>query len=404
MALAALIAASSQVEGGEGLRATLPLVGATLLEHQARLARRAGAAHIVVLVERLPAALTAAFDRLRRDGIPIEVARSAADAADHIHPDEKLLIIGDGCLAAEALIERLVAAPPPTVVTVPDHSERQRFERIDAVTRWGGLALIDGAQLRRTVVMLGEWDLLSTLLRRTLQDGTKRMDAFPPDSPGPPELLLIADRADVLEGVDRRLIGASRGRAATWPARYLFPPVEELALRPLAGRALDPTWIAVAAVFVSFLAVPAALAGWRWLALAALLLSGPLLAIAARLAATRLALVRHSLILNALRDGAAGTALIALGRDLAGSLGWGMIAVAAAVVAASIALAVERRSLLRLGGTITPMLASTDGLIWAQLWFAAAGAWGIGIGVLAAYALGSFFIVQRGVLQSLNAV
>lgn len=403
MALAALIAACEQVEEGEGLRATLPLVGATLLEHQVRLARRAGAGHIVILVERLPPALTAAFDRLRRDGIAVDIARNAADAADRIHPDEKLLVMQDGCLVAEALLERLIAAPPPTVVTVPDHSERQMFERIDALTRWGGLALIDGAALRRTVQMLGEWDLLSTLLRRTLQEGTKRLDAFPPDSSGKPELLLIADRAETLDGADRRLIGASRARAATWPARYLFPLIEELALRPLAARALDPTWLAAGGALAGLLAVPLAVTGWRWAALALLLLSGPLLAVAARLAATRLALVRYGVWITGVRDAAAGAALLALGRNLAMALGWGMIVVAGGAVAASIALALERRSLARLGGATTPWLASTDGLIWALLWFAAAGAWGVGVALLAGYALASFFIVQRVVVRLVEA-
>ena len=403
MALAALIAACEQVEEGEELRATLPLVGATLLEHQVRLARRAGAGHIVILVERLPPALTGAFDRLRRDGIAIDIARNAADAADRIHPDEKLLVMQDGCLVAEALLERLVAAPPPTVVTVPDHSERQMFERIDALTRWGGLMLIDGAALRRTVQMLGEWDLLSTLLRRTLQEGTKRLDAFPPDASAKPELLLIADRVETLEGADRRLIGASRARAATWPARYLFPPIEELALRPLAARALDPTWLAAAGALAGILSVPLAVMGWRWAALALLLLSGPLLAVGTRLAATRLALVRYGSWILGVRDAAAGASLLALGRDLAATQGWGMIAVAAGAVAASIALALERRSLLRLGGVTTPWLANTDGLIWAQLWFAAAGAWGVGVAVLAGYALASFFIVQRVVVRRVEA-
>ena len=406
MALAALIAASGQVEdGGDGLRATLPLVGATLLEHQARLARRAGAAHIVVMVERMPAALTAALERLRRDGIAIEVARGAADAADRIHPDERLLVIADGCLAGQPLIDRLVAAAPPAVVSVPDHSDRQMFERIDAVTRWGGLALIDGARLRRTVAMLGDWDMVSTLLRRTLQENATRIDAFPPEASGRPELLMMADRAAALEGLDRRLIGASRARAEDWPGRYLFPPVEELALRPIAGSGIDPGWLATAAAVLAVAAVPAVLLGWRWAMLALLLLTGPVMAVAVRLAGTRLAQVRHRSLIAGVRDGAAAVALVALGRDLGASLGWGMIVLATGAVAAAVALRVERRSLARLGGSIPVWLASADGLIWLLLPFAAAGAWGIGIGALAVYALASFFFVQRGVaLRSNGAV
>jgi len=401
VALGALIAAYGQVHGdGETLRATLPLVGATLLEHQVRLARRVGANHVVVLVERVPADLTAALDRLRRDGIAVDVARNAADAADRFHPEERLLVIADGCLAGEPLLARVAEAPSPTLVTVPDHGERHAFERIDALTRWGGLALIDGARLRRTVAMLGEWDMLSTLLRRTLQEGPTRIDAFPPDSSGGPELLLIADRAAALQGIDLRLIRASRRRATTWPRRYLFPPIEELALRPLTGRSIDPTWFAAAGVAAAFLSVPAALAGWPWASLILLLLTGPLVAIAHRLAATRLAVVRRAGLLGGLRDGAAAAALLALGYYLMPVNGWGIALAAAVTVAGGAALAVERRTLAALGAPPPPVwLASVDGLIWVMLPFAAAGRWDAGVGALILYALASFFDVQRRVAK-----
>jgi hypothetical protein len=399
VALAALIAAYGQVDGdSERLRAMLPLVGATLLEHQVRLARRVGAGHVVVLVERVPADLTAALDRLRRDGITVDVARNAADAADRFHPDERLLVIADGCLAGEPLLARVAAAPAPTLVTVPDHSERHAFERIDALTRWGGLALVDGAHLRRTVAMLGEWDMLSTLLRRTLQEGPTRIDAFPPDGGAGPELLLIADRAATLQGIDLRLIRASRRQAESWPERFLFPPVEELALRPLAGRSIDPTWFAASGVVAAFAAVPAALTGLLWLALALLLLTGPLIAVAHRLAATRLSVVRRARWVGALRDGAAAAALLALGHVLTPAHGWGILLAATIGVAGSAAMAVERRTLAALGAGPGPVwLASVDGLIWAMLPFAAGGRWSIGVGAVALYGLFSFFDVQRRV-------
>lgn len=405
MALAALIAAYGQVEdASEGLRAALPLVGGTLLEQQVRLARRAGASHVVVLVERMPAALTAAFDRLRRDGITVEVARTANDAADRFHPDERLLVIADGCLAGEPLLTRLVASSVPTLVTVPDHSERQAFERIDSLTRWGGLALIDGAQLRRTVAMLGEWDMLSTLLRRMLQEGATRIDAFPPATAQSPELLLIADRAAVLQGIDPRLIRASRGAAESWPARYLFPPIEELALRPLIGRAVDPAWLAIGGVGAAFLGFGAALGGLRWAALILLLLSGPLLAVAHRLAATRLAEVRRASLFRRLRDGAAAAALLALGYDLQATFGWGATAVSVATITAVAALAAERRTLLALRAPSPPIwLANVDGLIWAALPFALAGQWLAGTVGASLYTAGSFFIVQRQVAARVQA-
>ena len=64
MALGALIAAYHEDDQGT-LRALFPLAGRTLIEYQARCVAAVGAAPIVVMVERIPAALNDAFERLR---------------------------------------------------------------------------------------------------------------------------------------------------------------------------------------------------------------------------------------------------------------------------------------------------------------------------------------------------
>ena len=56
MAIGALIGAYQEDDSG-GLRALLPLAGRTLIEYQAKCAAAAGAAPIVVIVERVPQAL-----------------------------------------------------------------------------------------------------------------------------------------------------------------------------------------------------------------------------------------------------------------------------------------------------------------------------------------------------------
>ena len=70
MALGALIGAYQEDDAG-GLRALLPLAGRTLIEYQARCLAAAGAAPLIVLVERMPAALNDAFERLRGEGIAV---------------------------------------------------------------------------------------------------------------------------------------------------------------------------------------------------------------------------------------------------------------------------------------------------------------------------------------------
>ncbi len=404
MALAALIAAYGTMTGdpdGEGLRATLPLVGRTLVEHQARQAARAGAGHIVILVERLPAALIAAIDRLRRDGLAVEIARSVADAADRIHPEEALLLIADGCIAPQTAIDRLAAGSVPALLTLADEPGRESFERIDGLTRWAGLALIDGARLRDTAAMLGEWDLQSTLLRRIVQEDAARVPLFAPeDGPRPAGLPIIAATPGSLDILERHLVAASRGRAKSWPARFLFPLAEEAALRPLLRHVSEPIWLAAGAAALALFAVPAIAIGWLWPGLLLLLLSGPVAAIADRLAAVRLSSVRHARAMRGLRAGGAGMAAIALAGRLASGGNWGWWLVGLGAVGAMGALTIERRVAQRLGAPAeSPWLASPDGMIWGFLGFALAGAWAAGLASVAAYALISFTLVQLRVLD-----
>ncbi|MET0269350.1 MAG: hypothetical protein ABW173_02875 [Sphingomonas sp.] len=402
MALAALISATQAVDdSGDALRATLPLAGGTLVEHQARLAAAAGAGPIVILVERLPAALTAAVDRLRRDGLQVDIARGLSDAVDRIHPDETLLLLADGCIADPDLVLRVADAGSPAILTVPDDADHARFERIDAGARWGGLLLIDGGRLRRTAAMLGEWDLESTLLRSAVQESAARIPAYEDGD----ALVAIAQTADDMEPLDRAVIAAARGDAADWPARFLFPPIVDLAALPLARRGVEPHLLAAGAAGVAVLAAPFALYGLRWTALLLLLLSGPLAAIAARLAAVRLAAIGRARAIAIVRAGGAALVLALLGADLAQSAGWGCLLLALLVPLAMAALLRERTVLgLVDEARAPPWLASLDGMIWAFLPVAIIGEWLGGIALLAGYAAVSFAYVQHRVLRALSEV
>ena len=394
MALGALIAAYAPSDRGDGLRATLPLAGRTLVERQARLVARAGAGHIVILVERLPAAFTAAIDRLRRDGLDVDIARSVADAADRFHPDERLLFVADGFIGEAALFERMAEAAAPALLTVPDGPEAGEFERIDALSRWAGLATIDGAALRKTTAMLGDWDLQSTLLRRTVQAGPHRIDAREIGSPR------VASGSLQLDGIASSLLAASRSSTSGWPSRFLFPLIEAPLLDRLVRSAIEPLALSISAICLMAIAAVALGLGWLWTGFSLLLLAGPVESIARRLAIIRLNTARHGSMLARGRAVAATAALLALSATLATAGNWGCWPLAAAIVAFMSAAQGERLVLDRLGG-VAPFplwLARIDGLIWAYLPFAALGYWRSGLAVLAVYAAGSFFAVQRRTL------
>ncbi len=60
------------------LTALIPLAGRTLVEYQVRCAAAAGASPVVVLVERIPAALNQAFERLRHEGLNLILVSDGA--------------------------------------------------------------------------------------------------------------------------------------------------------------------------------------------------------------------------------------------------------------------------------------------------------------------------------------
>lgn len=407
MALAALIFASHTIDdGSDVLRASLPLAGATLLEHQVRRAVRAGATHIVVLVERLPASLIGAVDRLRRGGTRVDIARSVADAADRIHPDETVLVVADGCIAGADIFNRLVASPAPAVMALPNIPGLDEFELIGAQHRWAGLAMIDGARLQATAARLGEWDFELTLLRQILTDEGEVLSAFGTSSETlPSERPVIARHASDLAALELQILAGSAGFRHGWPARYIFPLIERIGFARLARGPADPWWLGVAAALLAVLAIPVASMGWLALALLLLVASGPLASVARRLADVRMTRLRHDERLSFARLTAAAAALIILGircGDVDGQWGWALLAVT--TVGVMIALASEWRTAHRLDNrTDMPFMATGDGVIWMFIPFAILGRWGVGLMVAALYAVTSFVVAQRLVHDAIAA-
>ena len=397
MALAALIFASQTIDdGSDMLRAALPLAGATLLEHQVRRAVRAGAHHIVVLVERLPASLIAAIDRLRRDGNRVDIARTVADAADRIHPDETVLVVADGCIVPSTGFDRLVTARAPALLALADQAGLEDFERIDAETRWAGLALVEGRRLQETAAKLGEWDFALTLLRRTLQAEATILPAIgAADSVDEERPLFVRQPAD-LALLEERIIAGSAGMRDGWPARYIFPLLEKPAIGPLTRRQADPSWLQIGSILLAAIAVPLALAGWLGVALGLLVASGPVASIAQRLADVRITRLRYERWIAQARLVAAGAALIGLGIRRGDDDQWGWALLAVTVIGAMVALAGAWRTARQLDNRAAmPLMATGDGLIWMFIPFGLLGLWGTGLAAAALYAATSFAVAQR---------
>jgi hypothetical protein len=309
------------------------------------------------------------------------------EAASRFEANALILLVGDGVAAPAELLAQLAEEAEPAVATLPDDEAHQAYERIDASSRWAGVALVDGSTLGATAAMLGDWDLQSTLLRRALQEGALRV---PVGSAGEP---LLADSAEQLGGFERALINASRGARRDWASRYVLPVVEEFATERLLDTGVRPQWLIWTALVLSVGAAFAFTRGWMWPAMGMLVLATPLDLVARRLATLRLRPLPPRLLSRRLLWPAAGLALLALGwRMTMHGPGGEALATALAAMAFAEAARVER------GTSEIPgqqWLFSRRNAILGVVPFALAGAWMVGLAALALYATASFFFVQN---------
>ena len=380
----ALIGAYEPGPGPGGLRALLPLAGMSVVEHQARRAIEAGAARVLLLIDEGPGELLEAVARLRHDGIQTGMAHGIDQVADAVGEDETVLLIAEACLPEVGLLRAVCRAHVPALAVLDDTSDHGQFERIDAEQRWAGVALLDGHRLAETAAMIGAWDPVSTLLRRAVQEGAGRIDAARPP--------ILATDAAALATAEQAILAGARKPADDLIGRVLFAPTEELAMPLLLARKTEANVVAGIGALLAFVGGALSLAGWRWLPLVGLLLSGLAGAGAARLGRIRQRSRFQERIFGWVRLVGAGLGVAGLSRMLAlGSGQWGWWLTGGVLVAAMLGLSAERR----LSPAKPPIwLASVDTLIWAMLPFAAFGHWDWGMGAVTGYAAASFAWVE----------
>lgn len=387
MAVGALIGAYQEDDRG-GLRALLPLAGRTLLEYQARCAAAAAAAPIVVVVERVPQTMQDAFERLRSDGIGVFPVSDVAEAVSRFEAGSSILLIGDGIAPPAQLVIALGEEPDSAVAVVPDDEQHEMFERIDAQSRWAGVALVDAHLLGSTAAMLGDWDLQSTLLRRSIQEGAKRLPAV--EQGGEP---LLAESGDELANFQRDLVQSSRGKRDDAASRYILPPIEDFATERLMQTSVRPNWLMRSALALTAAGAVCFTRGWLGAGLVLLLLSTPLDLIAGRLATLRLKPLPPRSWSKLGLWPAGGLALLAVGLwEMRHGTGWGAMITAVAACAFAEAARIERSGIPK-GEEM--WLLSRRNSIFLAVPFAIASQWTAYLIVQLLYSALSFFIVQR---------
>lgn len=369
-------------EADAGLRAELPVAGQTVLEQQARTLSEIGVTRVLLVAEALPPALALAANRLRRDGIAVEIARAVDDMVLRVRPEERLLLMADGVVCGADTAARLAGATIPAVLVLPDAGETRGWELIDATTRWGGMLLADGELVRRTARMVGDWDLQSTLLRTAIQAGAERVDAR-----GSSLLAQVTD-ARAAAAIDAAIVQAARRTPVNLLDRWLFDPLARWAAPHAMAAKLDPAWLRGLSVALWLSAGLLFVAGWRGSGLVAALAAGPINRLGQHL--VQLARRREAPGMDLWVRLAAAPAAAALGL----SLGTSSFVLALATIAFIVAL--DRHEAWIARPRPRPLfLADPDMLAWGLLPFALAGWWSAGLAAQALLAFGSLLVVQR---------
>jgi hypothetical protein len=362
------------------LAALQAVAGQTLFEYQARIARACGVGHLVVLVDRMPAELVAALDRLRGDGVDVEVARSMADAADRFHPEEMVVVIAGGVVATRAVIERLTQHQAPLVLAVPEDPANSEFERIDATHRWSGLALLTGAVLRKTAGLIGDWTAGPTLLRVALQEGVRREQTE--------GVFLVRSPADA-QSASLRLLSEGAEPAGIALDQLLIDPLVTRALPGIMSSRLQFDIIALMPWVLLLISLGTAAAGWVVAAFTFFVLSAIPTVAARRMAHVSARRSAALEMFERLRLPAFSALAIILGwNEYAQGRGWGSLVLAAwAIIALILQPPVPRARWMADAG-------------WAALLLLAATAAGqplAGLVALVAYSVVTQFVLVRSI-------
>jgi hypothetical protein len=168
--LAGLLFANDEALDRPGqLTATLPFGGVCVIEYQARLLIAAGAAHLIVSVGRLTPELLGALGRIGRGGVTIDAVRTAAEASEKLHPLSHVVLLADGLITTQEVVNRFAAEPRDTLLVLPEDEAAPEYERIGGRMAWAGVARVDASLIAEVAALPRDYDLQSTTLRLAAQ-------------------------------------------------------------------------------------------------------------------------------------------------------------------------------------------------------------------------------------------
>jgi hypothetical protein len=395
MSLQALLFAHHVAPGSSEPLAAIDVAGLSVLERQVVLARRLGARRIFVLAERMPPGLAAALHHI---GDSVQVVRGAAAIADELADGDLVLTLQEGLVADETPATALIGetAAPLVAVSLAEPAYAAA-ERLDSDSFWAGFAIYEGAMVRRVAAGIGEWDLQSTLLRTAAGTGAPRVE-LRVDAPA----WRFVGEAGSGTALSEQLINETRPRRYGWPSRFLFALVEPRAVAALLPTRITGRLLAIGGVLLGLLAALLFATGWPWPGLMLAILAPQVSDVGGQLARLRLEPAEDWI--DALFDWFVEPAwYLGLAAWLADQ-GYGLGGWSFAAAAVAFRFAMNRQSgfYRRLKGVdlelaeprVAALAAGRDTTPWLLIVAGLGSFWLAGLGAVAIFAAGSFFLLQ----------
>lgn len=260
-ALCGLIFAVEEAQDRPGtLVASLPFGGMTLLEYQIRLLAGIGAEQVLVAVGKVTPQFLAAIERAGRGRLKVDIVRSAEEAAEKVLRDADVLVLADGLVTIDPVMERMAAEPHAALLVTDDSESPAAIERLDMRHCWAGIARIETRHLAHIANMPEDYDFQSALLRVAAQSGALQV----PLAPGWARAGHAVERSgDGLATRNDAVLAALSDRRTIWADRWVFTRTARFVLPQLMAREV-PDWAAlVLGAVVSVAALLTILAGWE---------------------------------------------------------------------------------------------------------------------------------------------
>jgi hypothetical protein len=238
-----LFADHEAVDRAGQLTATLPFGGVTLIEYQARLLLNAGAAQLVVSVGRLTPELLGALARIGKRGLTVDAVRSAEEAAGKLHPLARVVMLADGLVTTQDVIDRFAQEGGDALLVMNTEGAPRGYERLGGGAAWAGVARIPARRIVEVAALPRDYDLSSTTLRLADQ---ARADHLPLTNESVRDGHAIEHSASALASRGRAVLAATVSDRRNWFNAFALAPIAKLVAPRLVERGVATAAVAAA--------------------------------------------------------------------------------------------------------------------------------------------------------------